>query len=141
MLYDIALMFGGMNGYISDPTNIGTTFVNGISNILTTAAINVKLDFGQSINMCRQKIIAGEYSLDKDNLLAIGTVRYGQSLDFLVKVDPAKFEPENVAMKLTWECNDKPYEFIAKEVESCDPSQFVTDIFRFETIDLMKKLG
>ena len=28
MLYDIALMFGGMNGYISDPTNIGTTFVN-----------------------------------------------------------------------------------------------------------------
>jgi len=51
-----------MNGYISDPTNIGTTFVNGISNILTTAAVNVKLEFGQEVLMCKQKIIAGDLS-------------------------------------------------------------------------------
>ena len=50
MLYEIALIFGGMNGYISDPTNIGTTFVNGISNILTTAAVDVKLSLGDAIN-------------------------------------------------------------------------------------------
>jgi len=50
MLYEIACIFGGMNGYISDPTNIGTTFVNGISNILTTAAVDVKLSLGDAIN-------------------------------------------------------------------------------------------
>jgi len=49
MLYDIALIFGGMNGYISDPTNIGTCFVNGIANILTTAAVDVKLSLGDAI--------------------------------------------------------------------------------------------
>jgi hypothetical protein len=53
MLLDIAVIFGGMNGYISDPTSIGTTFVNGISNILTTAAVNVKLDLGNAINQCK----------------------------------------------------------------------------------------
>jgi len=50
MLYEIACIFGGMNGYISDPTNIGTTFVNGISNILTSAAVDVKLSLGDAIN-------------------------------------------------------------------------------------------
>lgn len=41
VLYKIARLFGSMFGYIPDPTNIGTTFVNAISNILTTAAVDV----------------------------------------------------------------------------------------------------
>lgn len=43
------MVFNGMNGYIPDPTNIGTIFVNGISNILTTAAIDVKIDLGPDV--------------------------------------------------------------------------------------------
>lgn len=35
LLHDIAYEFDGMFGYIPDPTNIGTIFVNGISNIMT----------------------------------------------------------------------------------------------------------
>ena len=38
-----------MNGYIPDPTNIGTCFVNAVSNILTTAALDVKLSIGKSV--------------------------------------------------------------------------------------------
>jgi len=38
-----------MNGYIPDPTNIGTTFVNGISNMLTTAALDVKINLGEQV--------------------------------------------------------------------------------------------
>jgi len=49
MLYDISLLFGGMNGYIPDPTNFGTTFCNAISNILTTAALNVKISIGPNV--------------------------------------------------------------------------------------------
>ena len=39
-------MYGSMHGYISDPTTIGTNFVNAIANILTTAALDVKVDLG-----------------------------------------------------------------------------------------------
>jgi hypothetical protein len=47
MLYDISVEFQSMNGYIPDPTNIGTTFVNGIANMLTTSAVGVKLNLGE----------------------------------------------------------------------------------------------
>jgi hypothetical protein len=49
MLYKISVLFGGMNGYIPDPTNIGTTFCNAISNILTTAAVDVKISIGPKV--------------------------------------------------------------------------------------------
>jgi hypothetical protein len=49
VLYDIAKIFSGYNAYIPDPTNLGTTFVNGIANILTTAAIGVKLNLGKGL--------------------------------------------------------------------------------------------
>ena len=45
-LVQIATEFNGMNGYIPDCTNIGTTFVNSIANMLTCAATNVKLNLG-----------------------------------------------------------------------------------------------
>jgi hypothetical protein len=51
MLYGISVLFGGMNGYIPDPTNIGTTFCNAISNILTTSAVNVKLTIGHKVGL------------------------------------------------------------------------------------------
>jgi len=54
-----------MNGYIPDCTNIGTTFVNSIANMLTGAASNVKIE------------------LDK-RIVEIGTVRYGQPIEILV---------------------------------------------------------
>jgi len=46
MTFEIAKTFNGMNGYIPDPTCIGTVFVNAISNILTTQALDVKLTIG-----------------------------------------------------------------------------------------------
>jgi hypothetical protein len=46
LLYSISIMYGSMHGYIADPTTIGTNFVNAIANILTTAALDVKVDYG-----------------------------------------------------------------------------------------------
>lgn len=43
-LVQIAREFNGMIGYIPDCTNIGTTFVNSIANMLTYAGTNVKLE-------------------------------------------------------------------------------------------------
>ena len=64
-LVQISKEFNGMNGYIPDCTNIGTTFVNSIANMLTGAASNVKIE------------------LDK-RIVEIGTVRYGQPIEILV---------------------------------------------------------
>ena len=49
MLFNISMLFSSMHGYIPDPTNIGTVFVNAISNILTTAAVDVKLEIGSKL--------------------------------------------------------------------------------------------
>jgi len=43
MIFDIAKIFNGMNGYIPDPTCIGTVFVNAVANILTTEALDTRL--------------------------------------------------------------------------------------------------
>jgi hypothetical protein len=43
LIFDIAKVFNGMNGYIPDPTCIGTVFVNAVANILTTQALDAKL--------------------------------------------------------------------------------------------------
>jgi len=45
VLYQIARIFSGYNAYIPDPTNLGTAFVNGIANIMTTAALDIRLKF------------------------------------------------------------------------------------------------
>jgi hypothetical protein len=49
LLYSISIMYGAMHGYIPDPTNIGTTFVNAIANILTTAALDVEINVGNVV--------------------------------------------------------------------------------------------
>ena len=40
-----------MNGYIPDCTNIGTTFVNAIANMLATAAYNIKVEHYEKIEL------------------------------------------------------------------------------------------
>jgi hypothetical protein len=52
-----------MFGYIPDPTNLGTTFVNAISNILTTAAIDVKINISHEIMQNYILIEAGEFEI------------------------------------------------------------------------------
>lgn len=44
LIFDIAKTFNGMNGYIPDPTCIGTVFVNAIANIMTTQALGTELE-------------------------------------------------------------------------------------------------
>ena len=53
-----------MNGYIPDCTNIGTTFVSSIANMLTCAALDVKLDLGPQINYLKKKLMIGDFEHD-----------------------------------------------------------------------------
>jgi hypothetical protein len=71
LLHDIAYDFDGMFGYIPDPTNIGTIFVNGISNIMTQAFNQVKLSLklkAEVVQKCK-KVMVGKLPLtvDKDH--------------------------------------------------------------------------
>jgi hypothetical protein len=63
-LVDIAREFESMNGYIPDCTNIGTTFVNSIANMLTCAALDVKLDLGHHLTtLIKEKFIGNFHEL------------------------------------------------------------------------------
>lgn len=76
LLYRIALVQESMLGYIPDPTNVGTTFVNGISNILTTAAIDVRLHLGKTLLPNIQDFKIGDFSRVNDEIY-LGSIRYG----------------------------------------------------------------
>lgn len=81
-LVAIAKEFESMNGYIPDCTNIGTTFVNGIANMLTCAAIDVKLDLGPKVNALKDVLFIGDFhqlwDAEKERAeIEIGSVRYG----------------------------------------------------------------
>ena len=80
LLYDIAKLSNGMNGFIPDASFVGTIFVNAISNILTTAAVNVKFN----LNLPKQSQIGdmfiGDFDHKRENdsfTINIGLVRYG----------------------------------------------------------------
>jgi hypothetical protein len=61
LLYSISIIFGAMHGYIPDPTNIGTTFVNSIANILTTAALDVQIDIGDIAKSYLSEAFIGDF--------------------------------------------------------------------------------
>lgn len=50
-----------MNGYIPDCTHIGTSFVSSIANMLSTAALDVKLSLGPQINQFVKDRIIGSF--------------------------------------------------------------------------------
>ena len=73
-----------MNGYIPDCTNIGTTFVNAIANMLATAAYNIKV------------------KVEHYEKLELGSIRYGQPLEYLVYL--TKLQAYNIKqLKLSYE--------------------------------------
>ena len=92
MLYEIAKLYDGMFGYIPDAQNVGTTFVNGIANMLTTYATNVwlKLKWPEKTNCQIKNIHCGDMPLqihkNKNGCtIGVGSVRYGQGIDILVE--------------------------------------------------------
>jgi hypothetical protein len=76
VLYNIARIFSGYNSYISDPTNLGTAFVNGIANIMTTAALDVKL-YVNNRNSITQSFLVGDLPIGNSGEVLLGQVRYG----------------------------------------------------------------
>ena len=71
-----------MNGYIPDCTNIGTTFVNSIANMLSCASINVNLQLDLKLDKDSNDVIDIEkffksiYDKGK-SVIQLGSVRYG----------------------------------------------------------------
>jgi len=51
-----------MFGYIPDPTNLGTIFVNGIANIMTMSAYNVRLSVSFPEGTKIEKLLVGDYA-------------------------------------------------------------------------------
>jgi len=142
LLYDIAQIFNGMYGYIPDATFVGTTFVNAITNILTTAAINVKVHVKKGSSYGEGKLLIGDFNYDvwpDDEVIVInlGSVRYGQSIDFLIKysskVDKLPF------YYLTYQRGEELFRSNNQSTVCIAPSS-QNHLLRFETIEMLKKV-
>ena len=148
-LVAIAQEFESMNGYIPDCTNIGTTFVNSIANMLTTAAIDVKLDLGPKVNALKKEHFIGEFHQLWDSgkeraEIEIGSVRYGQPIEILIQIDPTKadIDPSTIDdMTLRYETHgDKFATMMSSKVTSVEPKEHLSTLFRFKAMDLMTRM-
>lgn len=142
LLYDIANMSnGGMNGFIPDASLVGTIFVNAISNILTTAAINVQFKMEYD-NEALEAPIIGDLNFEKtatDITINVGTVRYGQPLEFLIKL--SSNEEFSFKQKLTYEAASNCIETQPKtSFDSVNEPSYTSELFRFEAISALKVL-
>jgi len=145
VLYNIARIFSGYNAYIPDPTNLGTAFVNGVANILTTAALEVKLNFGNKnskfYKAIKESVVAGDLPFTKSGELLIGQVRYGQPIDILIS-DPGQVYLSQLSnMKLSYEISGVNYtQTLSTPVELCNVQDNIAHKMRFETIALMMQI-
>ena len=76
-----------MNNFIPDAGLVGTIFVNAISNILTTAAIDVKFELKNTGAAAVEDLLVGDWNIESSangSTVHVGSVRYGQELDFLI---------------------------------------------------------
>jgi len=142
LLYDMAKIFDGMFGYIPDATFVGTTFVNAISNILTTAAIDVKVHVKRGSSYGGGKLHLGDFNYDvKDSedviVVHLGSVRYGQSVDFLINY-PSKVE-RLPFYYVTYQRGDQLFRSDNGSMVCMAPSA-LSHILRFETIEMLKKV-
>jgi len=111
MLREISEIYGGMFTYIPDPTNLGTAFVNGIANIMTTSAYDVRLKVSFPEGLKIEKLIAGDFpgTIEKKEKrsaeINLGSIRFGQDMDVLVKLKAGKEPgvPKTVAVELQYE--------------------------------------
>ena len=140
-----------MNGYIPDCTNIGTTFTCSIANMLTCAALDVKLHLGPHIIQLMDKIICGDFKIlyGFSNLrreqIEIGSLRYGQPIDILVQLNPRKASKVNISaikdIKVTYESQGQKYISSQTEpISKCTKDEIEPTLMRYQTFYLLKKI-
>lgn len=150
-LVAIAREFESMNGYIPDCTNIGTTFVNSIANMLTCAAIDVKLDLGPRINALKKEHFIGDFhqlwDAGKERAeIEIGSVRYGQPIEILIQLDPTQNADIDVAaiddMQLRYESHGEKFATVMAGpiVTGVQTQEFLPTLFRFKAMELMTRM-
>merc|ERR1719195_794197 len=142
LLYEIAHVFGGFYGYIPDATFLGTTFVNAISNVLTTAAINVKFHLKGKKQEAEAAIphvgdlpyeFVSEPDVPTTLVVTLGTVRYGQTTDFVMSF-PGGLGEHFPEYYLTYENGGKVYDTQPKS-ELLRGNSARNHLLRFETIE------
>jgi hypothetical protein len=87
--------------------------VNGIANILTTAAIDVRLDLDVKLDLNSNlwpKVISGDFPITRQNVILVGQVRYGQTVDILIEQDPSKLSKKMIKnINVTYQMNGKKF--------------------------------
>ena len=139
-LYDMAKVSNsGMNNFIPDAGMVGTIFVNAISNILTTAAIDVKFKMNLQDKGIVNEMMVGDWNIEQtENELTVhvGSVRFGQVLEFLIALDNST--EIDIAQKIEYEVANKKFETqTISSPELLAEEQFSNELFRLQTVSVL----
>ena len=111
LLYDLANVGRGMKCFIPDGSMIGTVFVYATSNILSTVAVNVKLNITPLNGSKLVDIIGYDFERNKENIVVnLGTIQYTQLRDLVFQFNFDKLTSDMYTKySLSYEMNGVEY--------------------------------
>lgn len=129
LLDNISKMTGG-DGYafIPDSSLLGTVFIHGIANFLTTATTNVQLNVSlkRDIRFMDNK---------QEKTIMINSLKYGQNKDFLFEINGDDEADDFAVATLTF----KDKHICSDEVNVADTEHFYNTLYRLKGIDIMNQ--
>lgn len=124
LLYEISEVGHGINCYLPDCNLVGTTFVNCLCNILSTAKDKVKLEIKSSPPAICKCI---GYPM-RNNAIEVGTLLYGQTRDFIIQFDIPKGQEVTFTTALTF--HGQHLEKSIKGLQAPDPISIYSQLSR-----------
>ena len=150
LLHDIAVEGNGMYAFIPDSSFVGTTFVNAMSNSLSTVARNVELSVETQngatlVSEGDEEVLGGGYACNLTGWgaqLSLGPLLYGQnrSIVFRIKI-PADRTDNLLAATITYEeCNGKTNKMASDlRLDQTVPELMKTQWLRSTFVQLTKR--
>ena len=129
LLDNISKMTGG-DGYafIPDSSLLGTVFIHGIANFLTTATTNVQLNVSLKRDICFM-------NNKQEKTIMINSLKYGQNKDFIFEIDGDDEADDFAVAILTF----KDKQICSDEVNVADTDHFYDTLYRLKGIDIMNQ--
>jgi len=92
LLTSLAHQGNGVFAFIPDSSLVGTVFVNALTNVLVTSAVNATLSLEHQHSCKIEKLLGGHNNVSSSwgLTIPIGTLQYGQTKDFVVKLAKSK---------------------------------------------------
>lgn len=142
LLCEIASKGGGHYGFIPDASFVGTCFVNAVANILSTAALNIKLSLEDNDGIKISKCLSGQENISTSwgMRVIIPALQYGRCIDILVKLDGNPTDDIVLTATLDLKDVDPDLKIVTKVLETNMKSSIDTNLSGMKVAKLRSDL-